>query len=459
VLNDLPDIETQATYSGGLFFLREVPGYINAYEQGHDTAYLSSPDGQTWESSSVSETEWFGLPARGNQTWVAGGEHGHVAASTNAVEWQISSTGDTNQLLHSTVAGGTFFLTGANGTLLTSVDGTNWSRQFIDSTNTMDPVVWSAGTFAVAEPGTARLFTSSDTVVWTLGSMPADVVLIENLMSWEEGFVALVRTNQYVPGRLMRSTDCRSWFDETVPAVGVDRIATGGDWLLAFRGQGSHTFHARRAGETNWTSHFLPWVTSLGSIVQQAPAGVAFGQDTFLLTHGWQMLLQCDPLTATAPRITQPLAVVTASPATQVTLRATAQGSTPMRYQWLRDGTNLPAATSPFLTLPVGEITSNRITVIVENEFGSAESSAATIVWAEPATLEIAAGLSPLRLHGTPRGRYQIEFTDDISSETAWTVFGEVELPSSAKLVRVKNLLASGWPGSAGRFYRAVARP
>jgi hypothetical protein len=310
----------------------------------------------------------------------------------------------------------------------------------------------------VAEPGTARLFTSSDTVVWTLGSMPADVVLIENLMSWEEGFVALVRTNQYVPGRLMRSTDCRSWSDETVPAVGVDRIATGGDWLLAFRGQGSHTFHARRAGETNWTSHFLPWVTSLGSIVQQAPAGVAFGQGTFLLTHGWQMLLQCDPLTATAPRITQPLAVVTASPATQVTLRATAQGSAPLRYQWLRDGTNLPSATSPFLTLPASEISSNRITVIVENEFGSAESSAATLAWAEAATLEITSDISSLRLHGTPRGRYQVEFTDDISSETAWTFFGEVELPSSARLVRVKNLLASGWPGSAGRFYRAVAR-
>jgi hypothetical protein len=449
----LPEIETQPAYAGGRFFLREL-----SYERP-ETVYVSSTDGQTWESTVVSETEWFGLPAHGNALWVAGGQQGHVAVSTDAIQWQVLPTGNTNPLLHSAFCAGNYILTGAGGTLLVSADGTNWTRQTVDATNALTAAVWHEGTFAVAETGTARFFTSADSAAWTLGTMPSDVVLIEALSTWEAGFVALARTNQFVLAQVFVSPDGGSWSRENVPAEGVDRIVTGGGWLLAFRGQGSQVFHARHVLEADWSSHRLPWITTLGYMTQSAPAGAVFGQDTFLLTHGWQLLLQSDPLIPTAPRLTQPVGVVIADPASQATLRAIAQGSAPLRFQWLRDGTNLPSATSPFLRLPVGEITGNRITVAVANDLGTAESDTATVEWAEPATLGFADDLSSVRVQGTPRGRYRVEYTRELESETRWSTLGEVQLPSSGQPARVRNVFVPGEAIDSHRFFRAVARP
>jgi hypothetical protein len=455
----LPDFETPLVYAGGRFFLREVSAYVTPYEQRTETTYLVSSEGQKWESTVVSEMEWFGLPAYGNGMWLAGGDNGQVAVSTNAVNWRMASTGEINQLLHTTFAGGSFFLAGVNGTLLSSTDGVDWSRRPVDSTNTLGPVLWNNGTFAFVEIGATRVFTSTDSMVWTAGVMPTNVTVIETLTGWQEGFLALVRTSQYSPALLLRSTDGRSWSDEQLPADGVSSIATGGDYLLAFHGSGSPTFHARRNAETNWTTHVLPWIVSIDGVTYYAPAGVAFGDGTFLLTHSGGFLLQSDALTNTAPRITQPLAVVAVNPATPATLKATARGSMPLRYQWRRGGTNIPSATSPYLTLPAGEVAANRFTVLVENDFGSAESGAATIAWAEPATLEIASDLASVRVRGTPNGRYQIEFTPDVASGPVWRLVDEVEIPSFGGPARVKNISAYDYQPVPHRFYRAVARP
>ena len=456
----LPGFETSAAFAGGRFFLREQSGYANPYEQRTETTYLVSADGQKWESTVVADAEWFGLPAYGSGIWAAGGSGGHVVISTNAVDWQQLDTGQTNQLLHTAFAGGKFVVSGANGTLLTSVDGVNWMRQALDTTNTLGEVAWSGGIFAVREVGTAAVFTSSDSILWSRQLMPTNVALTDTLMGWEEGFLALVRTNQYSPAQLLRSTDGRAWSPETPPTDDIFKIATGGGRLLAFRGNGSRTFHARGAGETNWTTLVLPWVTMEGSVHFFAPADVAFGQDTFLLIHGAGYVLQSDPLTNAPPRLTQPLAAVTISLNELVTLKAIALGSAPLRYQWRRDGTNLPSATAPFLTLPANEILAKRITVVVENAFDMTESPPATVTVAAPARLEIAPDLSALRVWGTPNGRYRVEFTDDLASAImVWSFFQEVELPSFGTPSRVKNLSAYDLNPVPHRYYHAVARP
>jgi hypothetical protein len=323
----------------------------------------------------------------------------------------------------------------------------------------LGPVIWNGGLFACAAAGATNVFTSSDSIVWQTGSTPANIVLIETLGSWEGGFVALVRTNHWTPASLLCSTDCRSWSEERIPADTLSLVVTSGDWLLASRGYGSRTFHARRAGETNWTTHELPWVAKAFGVTYSAPAGGAFGHDTFLLTHGGGFVVQSDPVTNKAPRLTQPLSAVAITPDASVLLRAMASGSSPMRYQWRRDGTNLPAATSPFLTLSAREVSSSRITVMVENAFGMVESDPATVTIAEPARLEIAADLASLRVWGTPYGRYRIEFTQDLAPAPAWSAFGEIEVPSFGTPARVKDLSAYDYTPVPQRFYRAVIRP
>src|SRR5438034_1185227 len=89
------------------------------------------------------------------------------ALPDHIVDWQQLDTGQTNQLLHTAFAGGKFVVSGANGTLLTSVDGVNWMRQALDTTNTLGEVAWSGGIFAVREVGTAAVFTSSDSILWS----------------------------------------------------------------------------------------------------------------------------------------------------------------------------------------------------------------------------------------------------------------------------------------------------
>ena len=454
----LPEIETPVTFAGGRFFVRERAAYVN-YRFKPETHYLVSLDGLKWESAAVSATAWFGLPAYGNGVWVAGGSGGGVAVSTNAVDWQEWATGETNQLENSAFAGGTFILTGTNGTLVTSADGANWRRGTIDTTNSLGRVAWSGGVFAVAEIGATAVFTSTDSVLWTRGLLPTNVVAVETLSGWEEGFVALIRTNQHGPAQLLRSTDCRSWLSEDVPADSIHLIATGGGRLAAFRGNGSRTFHARPAGETNWTTHVLPWIAAEDSVVYYAPASAVFGRDTLVLTHGVGFVLQSEPLTNTPTRVTQPLAAVAIASDAQVTLRAVALGSGPLRYQWRRESTNLPLATSPFLSLRADELSANRITVVVENAFGMVESAPATVAIAAPARLEILPDLSSLRAWGTPNGHYRIEFTYDLAPAGVWSPLGEVEIPSFGTPARAKILSAYDYGPVPQRFYRAVIRP
>ena len=105
------------------------------------------------------------------------------------------------------------------------------------------------------------------------------------------------------------------------------------------------------------------------------------------------------------------------------------------------------------------ELSANRITVVVENALGMAESAPATVAIAAPARLEILPDLSSIRAWGTPNGRYQIEFTQDLGSAGVWSAFGEVEIPSFGTPARVKNLSAYDYGPIPLRFYRAVIRP
>ncbi len=456
----LTESERPVVAAGERFVVREEPGEDRSYQPRAETVYLISADGQKWDRTPVSDSEWFGLPAYGNGLWVAGGDHGQVAWSTNAVHWQTAATGQTtNRLLNTAFAGGMFLATGTDGTLLTSTDGKGWTRRALDATISLGQVAWSGGVFVVAESNTATVFTSADAISWSRHDLPANVASILEITAWEEGFLALAQTVDYGPKLLLRSTDAQTWTPETPPADSIARITVGGGRLLAFRDPGSRSFHARQVGETNWTTHLLPWVAAMDGVRYDAPASAVFGRGTFLLIHPAGLILQSGSLTNSAPQLTRSLAVVASAPDATVILQACALGSSPLRYQWRRDGTNLPSATWQSLSWPAGDVATAPITVVVENDFGSVESEPAIVTWATPARLELSPDLTTLRAWGTPGGRYRLWHTMDLRAPESWSVVSEFEVPSSGWPAHTRNLGIYGYWSDSQGFYRASAYP
>lgn len=84
---------------------------------------------------------------------------------------------------------------------------------------------------------------------------------------------------------------------------------------------------------------------------------------------------------AAAPTIATPPASLAVFPGTTATLAVAASGSGPLAYQWSRNGTALPGATSAVLTLAnVTGSEAGSYTVAVSNAAGSVSSSAAALI-------------------------------------------------------------------------------
>lgn len=67
------------------------------------------------------------------------------------------------------------------------------------------------------------------------------------------------------------------------------------------------------------------------------------------------------------------------------TLAVEAEGTSPLTYQWRRDGTNIASATQPTLTLEsIAAAQQGQYTVVVSNAFGSVTSTAVTLIVLEP---------------------------------------------------------------------------
>ena len=455
----LPDFEYTATFAGGLFLLRERFGNFNPYLEGPETIYLMSSDGQKWDSVVVSESERFELPAYGKGIWVAGGDNGHVAVSTNSIHWRTIETSATTNLIKALFADGRFLMTGVNGVLLTSTNGTNWINQDLGTTSTPGDLAWHNGIYMIADGGGPAVFTSTDTAVWTRHSLPTNTTSIRQLLAWNEGFVALAFTDFYGSNSLLRSSNGNLWLPDTQPADEIQSIVANDNRLVGFRGDGSRTFQARKAGETKWSFHTLPWEVSSGTSVYSAPEASTAGQNTFLLTHSLGYILQSDPLTNSPPRFTQPLSAILVDSNSPVTLRSYVTGSAPLHFQWRRNGTNLPSSNLPFLTLPAREMIRGPISLSVTNGFGAALSGPASFSTGAPAILEISSDISSLRVRGTPNARYQIESSFDLGPATTWDFFADIEMPSFGGAVRIKNLSSYYGGPAPQRFFRGVLRP
>lgn len=91
------------------------------------------------------------------------------------------------------------------------------------------------------------------------------------------------------------------------------------------------------------------------------------------------------PLGGGAPRITSQPAGANVSPGTSVSFRVVVQGTSPVTYQWRKDGTTIAGATSESFSISAATAAdAGNYTVVATNAFGSTTSSAATLTVAAP---------------------------------------------------------------------------
>ena len=131
------------------------------------------------------------------------------------------------------------------------------------------------------------------------------------------------------------------------------------------------------------------------------------------------------------------------APGSTVELTAAIAGKQRLRYQWMRNGTNIPAAFSEKLTLNGADAArAGEYKVRVTGLTGEATSAAAEVSLFSMTTNRT------LRIEGTVGNTYRIESTDRLNTPTAWTQMTNVVLSAGSVEIPIGS--------SPSRFYRAA---
>lgn len=139
------------------------------------------------------------------------------------------------------------------------------------------------------------------------------------------------------------------------------------------------------------------------------------------------------PPVGTPPTITTPPQPASVSPGGSATLSVVAAGSPPLAYQWGKNGTPIPGATSPtYTTGPLSETTSYN--VVITNAVGHVTSNS-VMVTVIPVTPTVGIGLTFVRTIGLPSLNMAYAYGDC----TGRIVNGQVRLLFSGDEVNVHS--------------------
>src|SRR6266404_2080206 len=152
-----------------------------------------------------------------------------------------------------------------------------------------------------------------------------------------------------------------------------------------------------------------------------------------------------------APSITTQPASQTVTVGQTATFTVVATGTSPLTYQWKKNGTSISGATSSSYTTPATTSSDNgaQFTVVVSNSAGSVTSNAATLtVNASPQPLQITTG-------SLPGGQTQTSYSASLqatggTAPYAWSVIS-AQLPNGLSLSPANGTI-TGIPTLAGAF-------
>ncbi len=300
------------------------PLYVAVGDQG--TVLYSQDNASTWAKVTVGTARLNGV-AYGYGRWLAVGEGGAIARSTNGVDWTAGNAGVSGWLRGVAFRADLdeFIITGQGGVILTTSDGI---------------------TFKQVTSGT-----SSDIECIANGGDPT-----QGLAAGSEGYIAA-------------SADGSTWAT-LVPAgsthfrgaviVGSTGICvgTGGAELNVYLGQaGSQAAPAATANDL--------YAVAVGEGVSGAPAAVAVGQGGVIIEAALQV-----PVTGTVTS-----SVWAPALGSSLTLSVDATGQPPLSYQWSLNGSPIEGAGGPSLVLSYIQAAQNgKYSVTVANELGESTS-------------------------------------------------------------------------------------
>ena len=156
-----PDGITWARDHGISTYLTAVAYGNGVFVAAGDRLYISS--GETW--THVEPAPWIESIAFLNGQFVAVGEDGGIATSTDGTRWQIRNSGTERRLIEAAYGNGRYVVVGTRGTVLTSPDATNWTLRDSGTPDRLETIHFSDGMFTAAgENGTT--ITSPDGITW-----------------------------------------------------------------------------------------------------------------------------------------------------------------------------------------------------------------------------------------------------------------------------------------------------
>ncbi|MBI5773210.1 MAG: hypothetical protein HZA89_05635 [Verrucomicrobia bacterium] len=418
---------------------------FEGYNPDYGNTVAVSSNGTFWTTSLV-HTNW-GIKdvVFGGSEYVGVGIEGKTATSSNGFAWTLRETGEGKTLEGITWGKGQYVAVGAEGTVMTSSNARNWASHVQPASNNLVQVAFANEFFACLDYNEGSVLVSADGVVWNQQPLTNSGVL-RKLRSIGNYFVGLGDW-----GRVVTSVDGVSWKELRPSQTNTpyyDLTYANGTFVLVGGNYNGQFWRLLTSTDgTNWTQRTISGVRDLLS--------VAYGSGTFVV-GGTASILQSDPLTNTAPALAAAPATVFPMPGSEATLSVLATGSSPLSFQWLRDGASITGAEEPFLYLTNPPTTfTNQFSVVVSNAFGAITSAPVSVVVGVPAALGLGKdAVTQLSIAGTPGRRYRVECADSISPGTTWTVLTNLILSSTQEIVT-----DSSAESSTKRFYRAVLVP
>lgn len=329
---------------------------------GENGTILTSPDGVAWTPRvSGFPTRWLVGVGYGNGLYVAVGEAGLILTSSDAMTWTARHTFGTR--INAVAYGNGFFLAVDDvGVRWRSLDGITW---VVTNTFNIGPylrgLAYGAPHFVTS--GLNNLQTSIDGVSFThrIGPLPT---ALEGVAYGRNTFVAAGG-----PGAVYTSRDASTWtLQSSAPRTGVRGLGFFNNQFVAVGND----------GEISTSFDGSAWTPRASSTTQTLLA-VAGSDDALIAVGGGGTILRSLPA-QNAPAIVTPPSSMTAAVTSNVTLAVAASGSTPLAYQWLRNGQPIAGATGETLFLTDLEFhEAGNFSVRVTNAFGAITSPEAAL--------------------------------------------------------------------------------
>ena len=421
------------TYGGGRFVGVGYAGEV-----------VTSTNGVVWSRALTPTNLFLRGVAFGNGRFVAIGEYGTgLLFSTNGIDWVLRSRPSGN--IQAVTYGGGQFLAVGYGVILASSDGENWAiRNSGHPSLYLWTVTFGNGIF-VAAGQNGTLLTSPDTITWTERSYGSSSYIFSSAF----GNGTFVLGTAFSGGRFITSTDGANWDNQ--PSGFPQHYSRGiafSSGVFVSVGDGYQSPILTSFDGVSWDLRAPGETYSLSAVTAGAGTFVAVGYSG--------LIVQSDPLIGGQPRIVVQPGSQSAFAGASVSFSVVAAGTSPLSYQWRKNGVPLSGETNDVLIITnVQPADAGQFTVLISNGFGSLLSGPAmlTVLPAGSPGLSIAsyAGLSVTGIVGRT---YRIEYTTALPAANTWQTAAQLLLTTSPQF-----WIDFDSPLSPRRFYRAALLP